>query len=77
MRFHPLPAEARCPVCGVGLTFVRVRAYGDLYHCASGGSCRCAVLHYKGKGRQGCGTALLHGDGTYGKWTACEAVDGE
>ena len=37
MRFHPLAPEAKCPACGASLTFVRVRGYGDLYSCASGG----------------------------------------
>ena len=66
MKLHPLPAETKCPVCGVGLTFIRVRAFGDLYHCGSGGSCRCAVLHYKRQGSRECGKALLHSDERFG-----------
>ena len=31
MRLHPLAPEVKCPNCGAGLAFVRVRAQGDLY----------------------------------------------
>ena len=49
-----LPASARrkkCPACGAGLTFVEVRGYGDLYQCGSGGLCKCAIFHFKTRGR--------------------------
>ena len=50
MRYHLLPPDVKCPACGAaGLTFVRVIGGRDLYQCASGGPCRCAVLHYRNK----------------------------
>ena len=42
MRLHPLAPEVKCPVCGDGLTFIRVRKFGDLYQC----KCRRQVIHY-------------------------------
>jgi hypothetical protein len=76
MRFHPLAPEAKCPACGADLTFVRVRGYGDLYQCASGGPCRCKVLHYRAKATKTCGHAAFHTYGPpgvqpFGEWTAC------
>ena len=65
MRFHPLAAEAKCPACGADLTFMRVRGHGDLYQCASGGPCRCKVLHYRSKATKTCGYAAIY---TYGLW---------
>ena len=71
MRFHPLAPEAKCPACGASLTFVRVRGYGDLYSCASGGPCKCPVIHYRSKVTKTCGFALIYNSGAFGKWTAC------
>jgi hypothetical protein len=34
MRYHLLAPNVKCPSCGGGLTFIRVRGYGDLYQCA-------------------------------------------
>jgi hypothetical protein len=69
MRFHPL--AVKCPACGAGgLTFVRVRAQGDLYQCASGGPCKCHVIHYRSKITKTCGYAVIYYYG-FGEWTAC------
>lgn len=72
MRFHSLAPEAKCPACGASLTFVRVRGYGDLYSCASGGPCKCQVIHYRSKVTKTCGFALIYSSGAFGKWTACD-----
>ena len=79
MRLHPLAPEVRCPNCGAGLVFVRVRLPGDLYECASGGPCKCRVLHYRDRTTKTCGYAALYtygalGVGPFGKWTACAGI---
>jgi hypothetical protein len=74
MKFHPLPPDAKCPRCGAGLVFVRVRGGGDLYRCASGGACRCDVFHYRSAGGQACGCSVV----TYaelGRWVPCTQSD--
>lgn len=72
MRFHALAPKVKCPACGAGLTFIRVRGYGDLYQCASGGPCKCRVMHSQNKAAKACGCAvLIFSYGTLGKWTAC------
>jgi len=68
---HPLPPGVKCPACGVGLTFVRVRGYGDLYQCGSGGSCKCAIFHFQNKGTRACGYVVIYSYGPMGEWTAC------
>ena len=71
MRFHVLAPEVKCPNCGAGLTFVRVRAgYGDLYQCASG-KCTRQIIHYRSKEAQTCGYAVVYKYGATGEWTAC------
>jgi hypothetical protein len=78
MRYHLLPPDVKCPACGAaGLTFVRVRGGRDLYQCASGGPCRCAVLHYRNKETQTCGYTVVYAYGPQGVWTACAAAKGE
>src|ERR1019366_9172571 len=77
MRFHPLAPEAKCPACGASLTFVRVRGYGDLYSCASGGPCKCPVIQYRSKVTKTCGFALIYSSGAFGKWTACAGTLGK
>jgi len=72
MLLHSLPHEVKCPACGGGLTFVRVRQYGDLYYCATGASCRCVVFHFRHKETRACGWAIVTNYGTFGTWTACE-----
>ena len=67
MRFHLLAPDVRCPSCGGGLTFIRVRRYADLYQCASD-PCKCQVMPKEAKT---CGYAALSPDGGLGKWTAC------
>jgi hypothetical protein len=67
---HPLALDVKCPACGAGLRFIRVRRYGDLYQC-SGGPCKRQVLHYRNKGTKACGYAPAYGSGKYGAWTAC------
>ena len=67
MRLHPLAPEVKCPVCGDGLTFIRVRKFGDLYQC----KCRRQVIHYVVKRTKTCGYALMYTFGTFGAWTAC------
>ena len=71
MRYHLLGPEAKCPACGAGLTFIRVRGTGDLYHCASG-LCKCQVMHYGNKKDKTCRFAAIYKSGVYGEWTACE-----
>ena len=72
MQFHPLAPDVKCPTCGAGLTFVRVRRYGDLYQCASGGPCKREVLHYYvRKEIKTCGYALVNIFGPQEAWTAC------
>jgi hypothetical protein len=70
MQFHPLAPDVRCPTCGAGLTFVRVRQYRDLYQCPSG-ACKRQVMHYRNKVTQTCGYAPVYSTGVLGKWTAC------
>jgi hypothetical protein len=77
MLLHPLAPDVKCPACGAGLTFVRVRGYGDLYACASDCSCKCAVFHFQNKGTRACGYVVIYIYGPMGEWTACEAVKGE
>jgi hypothetical protein len=60
MRFHPLALDVKCPACSADLTFVRVRGYGDLYQCASGGPCRGQVMHYQRKESKICGYAAIY-----------------
>jgi hypothetical protein len=76
MLLHPLAPDVKCPACGAGLTFVRVRGYGDLYACASDCSCKCAVFHFQNKGTRACGYVVIYIYGPMGEWTACEAVKG-
>jgi hypothetical protein len=71
MQLHPLASGVKCPACGAGFTFIRVRGYGDLYSCASGGPCKCAVLHYRNKETQTCGYAVIYNYGPLGMWTPC------
>ena len=76
MRLYPLAPEVRCPNCGSGLAFVQVRGYRDLYQCASGGPCKCQVMHYRNSATKACGYAVLYGYGAFGArefgvWTAC------
>ena len=72
MRLHLLAPEVKCPNCGAGFMFVRVRAQGDLYKCASGGRCKCHVMHYRNKTTKACGYAVIYNYGAFGKWTACD-----
>ena len=73
MRFHLLAPEVKCPRCGGDLVFIRVRAgYGDLYQCASGGPCKCQILHYRSKEAKACGYAVVYTYGATGEWTACD-----
>ena len=69
MRLHLLAPEVKCPACGAGLVFIRVRAYGDLYQC---GRCKKQVLHYVSKVTNTCGYAPVTRGGWPGTWTACE-----
>jgi hypothetical protein len=71
MRLHLLAPEVKCPNCGAGFMFVRVRAQGDLYQCASGGPCNCRVMHYRNKVTKACGYAVIYNYG-FGEWTACD-----
>ncbi len=64
MRLHPLAPEVKCPTCGAGITFVRVRGHRDLYQC---GLCKCQVMHSLNKA----GYAPLSKYGVAGVWTAC------
>ena len=78
MRLHLLAPEVKCPACGAGLTFIRVRGgYGDLYQCASGGPCRCQVMHYRDRMTKTCGYAVMYTFGSFGEWTACAPAKGE
>jgi hypothetical protein len=70
MLLHPLAPEVKCPACCSGLTFIRVRVYGDLYQF-SGGSCGCQVMHYRNPATKTCGWALLYSQGSLGMWVAC------
>jgi hypothetical protein len=72
MRLHPLAPGIKCPNCGAGFMFVRARAQGDMYQCASGGPCRCHVMHYRDKITRACGYAVIYNYGEFGKWTACD-----
>jgi ssDNA-binding Zn-finger/Zn-ribbon topoisomerase 1 len=73
MRLHPLAPGVKCPACGGDLVFVRVRAgYGDLYQCASGGACKCQIIHYRSKEAKACGYAVVYKYGAIGEWTACD-----
>jgi hypothetical protein len=72
MRLHLLAPDVNCPACGAGLTFIRVRGYGDLYRCASGGPCRGQVMHYQRKESKICGYAAITHLGSFGDWTACD-----
>ena len=74
MRFHLLAPDVKCPSCGGHLTFIRVRGYGDLYQCASGGPCRGQVMHYQSKASKACGYAPITHLGTFGAWTACDVT---
>jgi hypothetical protein len=68
MRFHLLAPDVKCPRCGGGLTFIRVRGkYGDLYQC----KCRRQVIHHVRKGSKTCGYAVMYSFGTFGEWTPC------
>ena len=70
MYLHLLDPSVKCPACGTGLTFIRVRGgYGDLYQC---GQCKHQVMHYVSKGTKTCGYAVMHTFGTFGEWTACD-----
>jgi hypothetical protein len=71
MRFHLLAPDVKCPACGVGLRFIRVRLLADLYECGSP-SCNRQVLHYRTKETQACGYAVLYTWGVFGKWTECD-----
>ena len=72
MRLHPLTPDVKCPACGSALTFVRVRwGYIDVYQCASGGRCKCQILHYRSKKAKACGNAVVHSYGEIGEWTEC------
>ena len=70
MLLHPLAPEVKCPTCGAGLTFVRVRRFGDLYQCTSG-VCKRPVMHDRNKETQTCGYAAIYNTGVFGVWTAC------
>jgi len=70
MRFHPLAPDVKCPACGAGLTFLRVRGGRDLYQCASG-VCKFQVIHYRNNETQTCGYAPVYWSGVFGVWTAC------
>jgi len=73
MRLHLLAPNVKCPACGAGLTFIRVRGgYGDLYQCASGSLCKCQVMHYQRKATKTCGYSVLYNYGAFGDWTACD-----
>ena len=69
MHLHPLDPSVKCPACGAGLTFIRVRGgYGDLYQC---GQCKHQVMHYMSKVTNTCGYAPVTKYGWPGMWTAC------
>jgi hypothetical protein len=71
MRLHPLTPDVKCPACGAGLTFVRMRGTGDLYHCASG-QCGSQIMHYGNKQNKTCRFAAVYRSGAFGEWTACD-----
>ena len=73
MLLHPLSPDVKCPGCGAGLRFIRVRKFGDLYQCA----CNRQVLHYRKKETKACGYASIYSSGAFGVWTACGARRGE
>ena len=73
MRLHPLSPDVKCPACGAGLTFVRVRGYRDLYQCA----CKRQVMHYRNKETKACGYASVSKYGVFGAWTACNVPAAE
>jgi hypothetical protein len=77
MRFHPLAPGVKCPSCGGDITFIRVRGFGDLYQCASGGGCWCQVMHYRSKATKTCGYAAIGKHGGVGEWTACDVPAAE
>ena len=72
MRFHPLALDVKCPACSADLTFVRVRGYGDLYQCASGGPCRARSCTTKGRKARFAATLPFTHLGSFGDWTACD-----
>jgi hypothetical protein len=72
MRLHPLAPDVKCPACGDGLGFIRVRKFGDLYQCA----CGRQVLHYVSKEAKACGYALMYTFGAFGKWASCVTKKG-
>jgi hypothetical protein len=76
MRYHLLSPDVKCPACGAGLAFVRLRGWGDVYACASG-ACRCQVMHYRNTETKTCGYSVLFNYGLFGEWTACAAAKGE
>ena len=76
-RLHLLAPNVKCPACGAGLTFVEVRGQGDLYCCASTGSCRCALIHYRIGETKTCGYAVIYDYGPAGEWTPCGERPGE
>jgi hypothetical protein len=72
MRLHPLPPNVRCPRCGAGIAFTRVRTFADLYTCTSGDRCRCQILHFRSQKTKGCGYCTLSTGGAFGAWTVCD-----
>jgi hypothetical protein len=69
VHLHPLDPSVKCPACGAGLTFIRVRGgYGDLYQC---GQCKHQVMHYMSKVTNTCGYAPVTKYEWPGMWTAC------
>ena len=59
MLLHPLPPGVKCPACGGGLTFIRVRVFGDLYQC----KCKHQVMHYLNTDTKTCGYAIIRPHG--------------
>ena len=70
---HSLLQEGKCPACGPGLAFIRVRKFGDLYQCGSG-LCKCQVMHYRNKTTRICDCSVICNYGLLGEWTACGAA---
>ena len=68
---HPLEPDVRCPYCDASFTFAWVMGSADLYHCTSGGPCKCQLLHYRNEETQTCGYAFIYDYGPPGEWTAC------
>jgi hypothetical protein len=67
-----LSSAVKCPVCGGGLLFIRVRKFGDLYHCIRGAKvCPGVVLHYRRAGTTQCGWARLFDTGRPDEWIRC------